>query len=189
MDENILYVKNMVCRRCILVVGQIFEGQGITPRSVELGVVALPRPLSPEELSRIRQQLESYGFELIDDRHSRLLEQIRVGIIEYVHHADWQERQNLSDYLQDKCHAEYSSLSKLFSEMKGISIEKYYIAQRVELVKELLTYGELTVSEIAYKLHYSSVAHLSAQFKAQTGMSPTQFKHLQGRKRQPLDEV
>ena len=176
MDENILYVKNMVCRRCILVVGQIFEGQGITPRSVELGVVALPRPLSPEELSRIRQQLESYGFELIDDKHSRLLEQIRVGIIEYVHHADWQERQNLSDYLQDKCHAEYSSLSKLFSEMKGISIEKYYIAQRVELVKELLTYGELTVSEIAYEVGFQYPHHLSRMFKKVVGCTPNEYR-------------
>ena len=189
MEESTLYIKNMVCRRCILVVSQVFEGQGITPRNVELGVVTLPRPLSAEELSRVRQQLESYGFELIDDKHSRLLEQIRVGIIEYVHQPDRQERQNLSDYLQDKCRTEYSSLSKLFTEMKGISIERYYIAQRVDLVKELLTYDELTVSEIAYKLHYSSVAHLSAQFKSQTGMSPTQFKQLQGRKRQPLDEI
>ena len=111
------------------------------------------------------------------------------GVIEFVRHPEDQEKMNLSDYLQDKCHKEYSALSKLFTEMRGITIEKYYLAQKIELVKELLVYDELSVSEIADKLHYSSVAHLSTQFKSQTGLSPTQFKMMKGNKLKPLDEI
>ena len=115
--------------------------------------------------------------------------QIRLGVIGYVRDPDLQDRQNLSEYLQDKCHREYSFLSKLFTELQGISIEKYSIQQRIERVKELLFYDELSVSEIADKLHYSSVAHLSTQFKSQTGLSPTQFKMMKGNKLKPLDEI
>ena len=110
-------------------------------------------------------------------------------MIGYVRDPDLQDRQNLSEYLQDKCHREYSFLSKLFTELQGISIEKYSIQQRIERVKELLFYDELSVSEIADKLHYSSVAHLSTQFKSQTGLSPTQFKMMKGNKLKPLDEI
>ncbi len=189
MTDNIVYVKNMVCRRCIMTVTNVFEENGITPTQVELGKVFLSEPLERAKMDSIRKHLEEYGFEVIDDRRMRLLEQIRVGIIEYVHSPEVQDKMNLSDYLQDKCHHEYSALSKLFTEMKAVSIERYYIAQRIEYVKQLLVYDELTISEIAFRLHYSSVAHLSAQFKSVTGLSPTQFKRLKNHHLRPLDEI
>ena len=189
MEGNNIYIKNMVCRRCILTVSNIFKENGITPASVELGTVVLSEPLPEEKKDCIRCRLEEYGFEVIGDKRMRIIEQIRIGVIEFVRYLEYQEKMNLSDYLQDKCHKEYSALSKLFSEIKGISIERYCLAQRIELVKELLVYDELTVSEIADKLHYSSVAHLSAQFKAQTGLSPTQFKRMKEHKLKPLDEI
>ena len=189
MEGYNIYIKNMVCRRCILTVSNIFKENGITPASVELGTVVLSEPLLDEKKESIRRRLEEYGFEVIDDKRMRIIEQIRIGVIEFVRHPEYQEKTNLSDYLQDKCRKEYSALSKLFTEMKGISIERYYLAQRIELVKELLVYDELTVSEIADKLHYSSVAHLSTQFKSQTGLSPTQFKAMKGHKLKPLDEI
>lgn len=168
---------------------RIFRKNGITPVNVELGTVILSAPLIKEKEAIIRHQLEEYGFEVIDNKRVRVIEQVRVGVIEFVRHPEFQEKMNLSDYLQDKCHKEYSALSKLFTEMRGITIEKYYLAQKIELVKELLVYDELSVSEIADKLHYSSVAHLSTQFKSQTGLSPTQFKMMKGNKLKPLDEI
>ena len=185
MEGNNIYIKNMVCKRCILTVSNIFQENGITPASVELGTVVLSEPIPKEKQESIRRRLEEYGFEVIDDKRMRIIEQIR----EFVRHPEYQEKINLSSYLQDKCRKEYSALSKLFTAMKGISIERYYLAQRIELVKELLVYDELTVSEIADKLHYSSVAHLSTQFKSQTGMSPTRFKTIKGHKLKPLDEI
>lgn len=189
MEGNNIYIKNMVCRRCILTVSNIFQENGITPVNVELGTVVLSEPIPKEKQESIRRRLEEYGFEVIDDKRMRIIEQIRIGVIEFVRHPEYQEKINLSGYLQDKCRKEYSALSKLFTAMKGISIERYYLAQRIELVKELLVYDELTVSEIADKLHYSSVAHLSTQFKSQTGMSPTRFKTIKGHKLKPLDEI
>ena len=191
MEGNNIYIKNMVCKRCILTVSNIFQENGITPASVELGTVVLSEPIPKEKQESIRRRLEEYGFEVIDDKRMRIIEQIRIGVIEFVRHPEYQEKINLSGYLQDKCRnrKEYSALSKLFTAMKGISIERYYLAQKIELVKELLVYDELTVSEIADKLHYSSVAHLSTQFKSQTGMSPTQFKMIKGHKLKPLDEI
>ena len=214
MEGNNIYIKNMVCKRCILTVSNIFQENGITPASVELGTVVLSEPIPKEKQESIRRRLEEYGFEVIDDKRMRIIEQIRIGVIEFVRHPEYQEKINLSGYLQDKCRKEYSALSKLFTAMKGISIERYYLAQKIELVKELLVYDELTVSEIADKLHYSSVlvkellvydeltvseiadklhyssvAHLSTQFKSQTGMSPTRFKTMKGHKLKALDEI
>lgn len=189
MENTCMYIKNMVCRRCIYTVTEVFQENGISPLKVELGVVTLAQPLLPAQFHNIQARLEHYGFEVIDDKRMRIVEQIRVGVIELVHHAEEQEKVNLSDYLQQKCHREYSFLSKLFSEMQGISIEKYYIQQKIERIKELLFYDELSVSEIADKLHYSSVAHLSRQFKSVTGLSPTQFKQMKGHALRPLDEI
>lgn len=189
METNSVYIKNMVCRRCVMTVTDVFKENGVTPLKVELGAVTVEGSLSPERMEAIRRRLEEYGFEVIGDKRTRLMEQIRVGVIEFVREVGLQERMNLSEYLQGKCHREYSALSKLFTEMKGVRIEKYYVAQRVELVKELLAYGELTVGEIADRLHYSSAAHLSAQFKAMTGLSPTQFRRLREPRLKPLDEI
>lgn len=189
MEKNEIYIKNMVCRRCIIIVSNLFRENGIIPLNVDLGTVTLAEPLEEEKFKSIRHQLEEYGFEVIDDKRMRLMEQIRVGVIEYIRNPEYSENMNLSDYLQEKCHREYSALSKLFTEMKGVSIERYCIAQKIELVKELLVYDELSVSEIADKLRYSSVAHLSAQFKSITGLSPTKFKLAKERKLKPLDEI
>lgn len=184
-----IFIKNMVCRRCIIIVSNIFRENGITPLDVELGTVTLPEPLPAEKMKIVKGQLEEYGFEILDDRRMRIIEQIRTGVIEYIRNPEISEKVNLSEYLQGKCHKEYSALSKLFSEMKGISIERYQIAQKIELVKELLIYDELNISEIADRLHYSSTAHLSAQFKSVTGISPTQFKKAKERRLNPLDEI
>lgn len=189
MEKTYIYIKNMVCRRCIYTVTEVFQENGVSPLKVELGVVTLAQPLLPAQWHEIQARLEQYGFEVIDDKRMRIVEQIRVGVIELVHHAEELEKVNLSDYLQQKCHREYSFLSKLFTEMQGISIEKYYIHQKIERVKELLFYDELSVGEIADKLHYSSVAHLSGQFKSVTGLSPTQFKRMKEHTLRPLDEV
>ena len=187
--ETTIYIKNMVCRRCIMTVTDIFRKESILPLKVELGMVKLAAPLSPEQFQRIREQLEAVGFEVIDDRRMRMVEQIRLGVIGYVRDPDLQDRQNLSEYLQDKCHREYSFLSKLFTELPGISIEKYSIQQRIERVKEPFFYDELSVSEIADRMHYSSVAHLSAQFKSLTVLSPTQFRRMKEHRLTPLDEI
>ena len=177
--ENVFYIKNMVCNRCILVVTRLLEKAGFTPLDVGLGTVVVQEKPGREQREAFRKLLEAYGFELIDDSRMRLIEQIRTAVIELVHYSEDASKVN----------RDYSALSKLFSEVNGISIEKYFLAQRIERVKELLAYGDLTVSEIADKLRYSSVAHLSAQFRAQTGMSPTEFRRLKGRGLKPLDEV
>lgn len=187
--ENTLHIKNMVCNRCILVVGQLLERAGLTPLSVELGRVVVREAPDRARREALRALLESYGFELLDDKRLRLVEQIRTAVIELVHYSDADPKVNLSDYLRERCHRDYSSLSKLFSEVCGVSIEKYHLAQRIERVKELLVYDELTIGEIADRMRYSSTAHLSAQFRSQTGMSPSEFRRLNGRGLKPLDEV
>lgn len=145
--------------------------------------------MQPADRETTKRRSEKYGFELIDDKRMRLIEQIRTAIIELVHYEDNTSKLKLSEYLKEKCHYDYSFLSKLFSEVNGISIEKYYIAQKVERIKELLVYDELSISEIADLLQYSSVAHLSTQFHNVTGMSPSQFKRLKEHGREPLDKV
>ena len=134
----------------------------------------------------VTRLLEKAGFTPLDVGLGTVVVQEKPG---REHYSEDASKVNLSDYLRERCHRDYSALSKLFSEVNGISIEKYFLAQRIERVKELLAYGDLTVSEIADKLRYSSVAHLSAQFRAQTGMSPTEFRRLKGRGLKPLDEV
>lgn len=189
MDDSRLYIKNMVCPRCIMTVRNILDRCGVAPLNVELGVVFLEAPPADEVRERIRSMLEEYGFELLDDSRMRCVEQIRVGVIEYVRSPELQERMNMSGYLQEKCHREYSFLSKLFTEVRGMTVERFGILQKVELAKELLFYGEMTVSEIADRLHYSSTAHLSAQFKSVTGLSPTQFRNMKNRSLTSIDRI
>lgn len=189
MKETELYIKNMVCNRCKMFVEERLKQLGFTPVVVELGKAIVAEQLSPEDITRIKESLEAIGFELIDDRSTRIVEQIKTAIIELINHKDGNLKENLSDYLADVCHSDYSALSKLFSEVTCTTIEKYWIAQKIEKVKELLMYNELSLSEIAFKLNYSSTAHLSAQFKAITGMTPTQFKKCKKNLRKPLDQV
>lgn len=188
-QEHVIFIKNMVCNRCILVVTEMLKDLHLTPLKVELGMAIVQEQLQPADRETIKAALEKYGFELIDDKRMCVIEQIRTAIIELVHYEDNTSKLKLSEYLKEKCHYDYSFLSKLFSEVNGISIEKYYIAQKVERIKELLVYDELSISEIADLLQYSSVAHLSTQFHNVTGMSPSQFKRLKEHGREPLDKV
>lgn len=188
-QRHVIFIKNMVCNRCILVISQILKKLNYTPLKIELGKAIVQEPLESGDREAIRHALKEYGFELIDDKRLHLIEKIRTAVIELVHYEDNLSKLKLSGYLKEKCHHDYSFLSKLFSEVNGISIEKYYIAQKVERVKELLAYDELSISEIASRLQYSSVAHLSSQFRTTTGMSPSEFKRLKNHNRKPLDQV
>ncbi|MDR1092379.1 MAG: AraC family transcriptional regulator [Prevotella sp.] len=189
MSTGILYIKNMVCDRCKIVVKSELEKLGIIPLHIDLGEVTLTSPLNDEQKTSIKNRLDSLGFELINDKKSRLIEQIKTTIIELVHYNNNELKVNLSDYLSDKLHHDYNYISNLFSEIEGTTIEKYFIAQKIEKVKELLAYDELTLSEIAFRLNYSSTAHLSNQFKKVTGLTPSHFKTIKSDRRKPLDKV
>lgn len=184
-----LYIKNMVCNRCIMAVRNQLEDLGLQPVSVELGIVVLPGKLTEESYRAIKASLEPLGFELLDDKKSQLTEQIKDAIIQLVHYSDSNLKVNLSDYLVEKFHRDYGSMSKLFSETTQTTIEKYFIAQKIERAKELLVYGELSLNEIADQLNYSSAAYLSAQFKSVTGLTPSYFRKIKENKRKSLDEV
>jgi AraC-like DNA-binding protein len=184
-----LHVKNMVCKRCILVVETELKKIGVPTLKVSLGEIELEKAIDAAAKKELDEHLRSFGFELIDDKKGKLIEQIKTLIIDLVHHKNSALAINLSNYLTDQLHYEYSYLSHLFSEIEGTTIEHYFIAQKIEKVKELLVYNELTLSEIADHLNYSSVAHLSNQFKKMTGLTPSHFKKVKQDKRKPLDEV
>jgi AraC-like DNA-binding protein len=184
-----LYIKNMVCNRCILVVKNELEQLGHPPLHAVLGEVELNKTLSETEKQLLNKKLIALGFEIIDDKKSQLIAQIKTLIIDLVHNQNNALKINLSDYLINQLHQDYSHLSNLFSEVEGTTIEKYFIAQKIEKVKELLVYDERSLSEIAFKLNYSSVAHLSNQFKKVTGLTPSYFKNIKADKRKPLDQV
>lgn len=171
------YIKNMVCDRCKLVVRQELVKLGLKPEKVTLGEVTVAENISPETQKQLDDSLLDLGFERIDDRKARLIESIKNTVIDLIHHGNPGTRKfNWSDILSDRLHYEYNYLSSLFSSVEGMTLEQYIIRQKIEKVKELLLYDELTLSEIAYKLGYSSVAHLSGQFKKITGFTPSQLK-------------
>lgn len=179
----------MVCDRCIMVVQNELDKLGLEAKSVKLGEVILINELKNNEKQALEKVLTALGFELIDDKKSRLIEKIKNVIINLVHHQDNDIKNNLSDVLSNELHHDYNYLSNLFSEVEGTTIEKYFIAQKIERVKELLVYDELSLSEIAFQLNYSSVAYLSNQFKKVTGLTPSHFKQIKEDKRKPLDKV
>ncbi len=183
------FVKNMVCPRCIMAVRQIFQEMNYAPTEVALGEVETSEPVSPEMLPVLREKLTSYGFELIDDSKSQLIEKIKTLIIELIHYRKEDLKVNYSDFIAANLDKDYHYLSNLFSEVTGTTIEKYIISQKIERVKELLVYDESTLSQISDDLGYSSVAHLSAQFKKVTGLTPGHFKQIGNNKRKPLDQV
>lgn len=185
----VLYIKNMVCKRCVLVVRQQLELLDIAYDTVRLGEVQLTEPLSPTDSKHFEKSLLDLGFELIDDRKDRLIQKVKLLIIELIQNKDAELESNLSDYIIKHITYDYQYLSNIFSEVEGITIEKYYILQKIEKVKELLIYNELTLTEIANLLNYSSVAYLSSQFKKITGLSPSVFKKDGIETRKPLDEV
>lgn len=158
--------------------------------NVQLGEAEVEKEPTSAEKEELRTRLAALGFELFDDRKARLIEQIKTAIIHLVHHSDDEKlKVNLSDHLAEVTGRDYNSLSSLFSDVEGLTIERFVILQRIERVKELLVYDELSLSEIAYKLGYSSVAHLSAQFKKITGLTPTHYRQIRDQKRKPLDDV
>lgn len=179
----------MVCNRCIMVVQNELEKLDLEFTNIKLGEVTLAKELSARERTLLEQELVPLGFEVIDDKKSRIIEKIKNIIIDLVHHQDNDTKNNLSDILSEKINHDYNYLSNLFSEVEGTTIEKYFIAQKIEKIKELLVYDELSLSEIALRLNYSSVAYLSNQFKKVTGLTPSHFKQIRAEKRKPLDEV
>jgi len=183
-------IRNMVCARCIKTVTAIFQESGADIKAVRLGSVEANKELSKDQIGIIRQNLLTEGFELLDDQKAKLIEQIKNEIVNLVHYSDLDEMKvNLSTHLSNKLHKDYNYLSNLFSSVETTTIEQYFILQKIEKVKELLVYGELSLSEIAYKLGYSSVAHLSNQFKKITGSAPSEFKKLKGHHRNHLDNI
>lgn len=189
MEYPKLYIKHMVCDRCIMVVRSLLPTLGIPYISVELGEITLLEKVDEKKKEALNKALEELGFSLIDNKRVRLIEQIKKTIIELVHYQNNDLRINLSDYLCDKLHHDYAYLSNLFSEVEGTTIEKFFIAQKIERVKELLVYDELSLGEIAFMLHYSSTAHLSSQFKKVTGLTPSHFKQIKENKRKSLDKI
>lgn len=186
-DNTVLHVKNMVCPRCVMVVRDSLKELGFEVNNVELGK-ALVEPNENISSQEINEKLNEYGFELLEGQNQQLVEQVKAYLIQYVQDLEQsEEAPKVSDYLTDKLHQNYSSISTLFSENEDTTIEKYLIHLKIERVKELLSYGELTLSEIAYKLNYSSVSHLSSQFKQITGMSVTDYKKARESFRKPLD--
>lgn len=184
-----LFIKNMVCNRCIMAVQNELDKLGLPAKNIKLGEVTLKKEPDREEKIKLQDALGPLGFEVIDDKKSRIIEKIKNVIIDLVHYQDNDIKTNLSELLGDKLQHDYNYLSNLFSEVEGTTIEKYFIAQRIEKVKELLVYDELSLSEIAFRLNYSSVAYLSNQFKKITGLTPSHFKQVREHKRKPLDEV
>jgi AraC-like DNA-binding protein len=179
----------MVCERCKLAVKTELEKFGLHYSYIEYGEAEIIEDLDAGQQEMLNMALKKSGLELMDDRKSMLIEKIKLLIIEMVHYSDEPPKKNLSDYLSGKLNYDYTYLANLFSEVQGTTIEKFFITHKIERVKELLVYDELNLKEIAYKLHYSSVAHLSSQFKKQTGYTPSHFKHLKHRKRVPLEQV
>ncbi|WP_445458520.1 helix-turn-helix domain-containing protein [Flavobacterium sp. HNIBRBA15423] len=184
-----LHVKNMVCNRCILVVKSELEKLGQEILSIELGEVVLKNEISVNDKKDIAKQLETFGFEILNDSSSKTIEKIKTILIDLVQNKNNNINVTMSDYLIQNLHQDYSKLSNLFSTVEGISIEKYFINLRIEKVKELIVYDELSLSEIADLLNYSSVAHLSNQFKKVTGFSPSYFKKIKESKRKELDQL
>lgn len=179
----------MVCIRCQMVVKAELEKLGLHYVDVKIGEANIVEKMLPEQLHQLDLALRRSGLQLMDNKKSILVEKIKSAIIELVHYTDEQIKVNLSDYLSDKLDYDYTYLANLFSETKGTTIEKFFLANKIERVKELIVYDELNLTEIAYKMHYSSVAHLSNQFKKITGLTPSHFKKLKNKRRGTLEDV
>jgi AraC-like DNA-binding protein len=184
-----IFIKNMVCNRCILVVRQQFEKVGLKPLHVVLGSVELENPPTEAQTKQLTLSLNELGFEILDDLKKQTIEKIKTLLIEVIQNDKLNEHFSLVNFLSQHLTKEYSSISKLFSEVESITIEQFFVLQKIEKVKELLVYNERSLSEISYQLGYSSVAYLSNQFKKITGQTPSEFKLNHKGKRRPLDSV
>ncbi len=179
----------MVCPRCITSVEQILKENKLQPKSVQLGEVELFDIASKSQLKKLSSDLQKVGFELLDDQKTKIIEKIKTLLIEKVQQGDIEDHFSIQKFLGNKILKDYSSLSKLFSEVEGITIEQFFLLQKIEKTKEWLTYNELSLSEIAVNLGYSSTQHLSSQFKKLTGMTPTAFKSLGTGLRKTIDKI
>lgn len=185
-----LHIKNMVCPRCIKTVRTILEDEGMSVMDVQLGKAVLHGQPDRERLQAAADALQREGLPLVDDKKQQLVEAIKNTIVGTIHHSPLNEmKENFSTLLASRLNKDYHYLSNLFSELEQVTIEQYIIQQKIERVKELLVYDELSLSEIADQLGYSSVAHLSGQFKKVTGLTPSQFKQLKEHRRRPLDAI
>ena len=179
----------MLSARCKTAVKDILKKHELHFVIVDLGEVEIMENISTEEREELRTALFDSGFELMDDKKAILIERIKNTIVDMVHHTDEGLKVNFSHFLSEKLHYDYTYMANLFSEVQGKTIEQFIISHKIERIKELIIYGELNITEIAWKMNYSSVAHLSNQFKKSTGLSPSQFKHLKDKKRHTIDEV
>jgi AraC-like DNA-binding protein len=179
----------MVSNRCKMAVKEELKKLGLHFIVVDLGEVEIMESISGDQREQLKVGLLSSGLELMDDKRAMLIEKIKNIIIEMVHHSDELIKTNFSDYLSEKLNHDYTYLANLFSEVQGTTIEHFIISHKIERIKELIIYNELNITEIAYKMNYSSVAHLSNQFKKVTGLSPSHFKNLKDKRRSPIEEI
>lgn len=184
-----LYVKYMVSQRCKMMVKEELKELGIEYVVIDLGVIEILEDITSEQFEQLRINLKKSGLELLDDRRTILVESIKNVIIEMIHHSDEKLKVNYSDHISDKLGYDYTYLANVFSEVKGITIQQFIILNKIERVKELLLYDQLTLTEISYKLHYSSVGHLSNQFKKITGLTPTFYKGIANKRRENIEDV
>lgn len=184
-----LYIKYMVSNRCKIAVRDELKKLGLHFIVVDLGVVEIMETISMEKRLLLKQGLLISGLEIMDDKKAILIEKIKNIIIEMIHHSEEVIKVNFSDYLSEKLEHNYTYLANLFSEVQGTTIEQFIISHKIERIKELMIYGELNITEIAWKMNYSSVAHLSSQFKKVTGLSPSHFKQLKDKRRNPLENI
>ena len=184
-----LYIKNMVSVRCKMIVKQELKKLGLHFIIVELGEVDIMEDILGEKLEQVKNALLQSGLELMDNKRSVLIEKIKNTVVEMVHHTDNLIKVNFSDYLSGKLNHDYTYLANLFSEVQGTTIEQFIISHKIERIKELIIYDELNITQIAWKMNYNSVAHLSNQFKKVTGLSPSHFKQLKVKRRNPIEEI
>ena len=184
-----LFIKYMVSNRCKMLVKEELKKLGLHFVVVDLGEVDIMETLTLYQRSQLKEALLESGLELMDDKRAVLIEKIKTVIINMVHHSDEIPKMNFSNFLSEKLNQDYTYLSNLFSEVQGTTIEHFIIAHKTERIKELIIYDELNITEIAWKMNYSSVAHLSSQFKKVTGLSPTHFKQLKVKKRSPIEDI
>jgi AraC-like DNA-binding protein len=184
-----LFLKYMVSIRCKMLVKAELARLGLHYRRVELGEAEIEEDITPEQWNILDRALRKSGIELMEDKKSILIEKIKTLIVELVHYSEDPLEINLSEYLSQKLHHDYTYLANLFSESQGITIEHFHIVHKIERVKELLVYDELNITEIAWKMHYSSVAHLSNQFKKMTGLTPSFFRKIKNKKRSTLEDL
>ena len=179
----------MVSLRCKMVVKEILKELGLHFIVVDLGEIEIMEDIDSEQRAELKKTLFESGLELLDDKKAILIEKVKSVVIDMIHYTEYLPKINYSDYIAEKLNHDYTYLSNIFSEVKGITIQQFIIVHKVERIKELIIYNELNMTEIAFKMNYSSVAHLSNQFKKITGLTPSHFKQLKDKRRSPIEEI